>query len=97
MAVQVKASEELIGQCLSDDLKYHLKKYVSPADYGFVAHQNGISLGTVDRIFRNNDPIPVSERSFPAIQKLIEIALARIEDETAEAKVSKRKLSSLIR
>ena len=97
MEVPVKTNEELIGKCLSDDLKYHLKKYVSPADYGFVAHQNGISLGTVDRIFRNNDPIPVSERSFPAIQDLIQIALTRIEDETAEAKVSKKKLSTLLK
>lgn len=90
----MKAPDELIGQCLPEDLKYHLKKYVSPADYGYVAHQNGISLGTVDRIFRNNDPIPVSERSYPAIQDLIRIALTRIDDETQDAKVSKKRLST---
>lgn len=96
MEIQVKANKELIGQCLPDDIKYHLKKYVSPADYGFVAHQNKISLGTVDRIFRNNEPIPVSERSYPAIEELIQIALERIENENADAKVSKKTLKAIL-
>lgn len=91
----MKATEELIGKCLPDDLKYHLKKYVAQADYGVAASRHGISLGTVDRIFRNNDPIPISARSYPAIKDLIQIALERIKEEAEEAKVSKKLLSNL--
>lgn len=99
MSTTLNATEIEVGKCLSEDLKYHLKKYLNSSDYGYVSHMhnNSPSPGTIDRIFRNEKPIPVSENSLPAIKDLMELALTRIEEEAKDAKVSKQKIEAALK
>jgi hypothetical protein len=98
-AKKIQTETIQIGQVLPDTIKYHIKKYVSPTDYGYVGYKHKVSAGTIDRVFRNTETgiIPVSEKTYPAVMELAEMALNRIEAEVDDAKISRKTLTKLLK
>lgn len=87
----------IIGKPLPEIVRHHIKKYVTGTDYGYVAHLNKISQGSIDRLFRNVDPTNVTDNTYPSIIDLAEMAYTRLKEEKIDAEVSKKLLKKLLK
>ena len=84
-----------IGQCIPENLSYHLKKYTTQGDRAIVSQKTGVGFHTVDKLVQGSNTVTKSNQI--AVMEIVKLTLIKIDNEINDAKISKRTLKSILK